>query len=208
MSIHKGPDQIRLDKYVTVLIKADAGFTCYGTIGEEKVHVLGPFQDKAKVLRTKLPVECDGIYVKTSANTTWELNWQHYKPPMEMPDKTPIAVTFDNERPLTLQEEIARYFGQMYQMTQEEQHQESPDDIFNFDDEEDDPYATPYTIPDNIDELLAEHLRQPPTLSPADKQAREEPTKPEKERPATDVPDLEKAPQKASNPPQNPPLPE
>lgn len=202
MSIHKGPQQITLDKYVTLLIKADAGFTCYGTVGEEKVHVLGPFQDKAKVLRTKLPVECDGIYVKTSANTTWELNWQAYKPPMEMPDKTPLAVALEQERPLSLQEEIARYFNTYYQMREEQDGVESPDEIFKFDDDDDDPYATPYTIPENIDELLAEHLSQQPedTSHLQAKQPTKEEGK-EKERPATEDNSKENASHTASQTP-------
>lgn len=177
--IYKGSQKVtNIGINVKIDIKSDAGFTVYGLDVEgNRLHLLGPFADRAKRLATVLPLDCDGIELKTSANTMWELKVTEL-PRRYEGNPVPVAVTLEHEKPMSLKQEIAQYFSQMMDVMEQQKDHEKPEDIFNFeDDEEGNPYDTDFTIPDDIDIQLREFLN-PPDHTPAkpDQTVKEAPT--------------------------------
>lgn len=188
--IYTGKQSFEVEEYSTIIIKADAPFNTYACIGKEILQVLGPFSDGQKILKFKVPQGVDNILVKTSQNTTWQ--YQKQLPLKVNTDSTPIEVPI--EQPRSMKEEIQMYLTQAFMDVVNQKEHETPEDIFNFNEDEDDQsdYKTKYTIDENdltreeaqeLERLLkmSEDIIPPGQQKPAD-----ETTTDNQERPATE----------------------
>lgn len=188
--IYTGKNTFKVSQDSTVIIKGDAPFNAYACIKREVQQVLGPFTTGQKIIKFKVPPGIDNILVKTSDNTSWQ--YEEIFPLKINTDSKPLEVSV--KKPKTMKEEIAMYLTQAFMDMANQKEHEQPDDIFNFDEDEDDQaeFKTKYTI--NEDDLTEDEVQElkrllamSEELLPTDQQ-QHQPGKqePGQERPATE----------------------
>lgn len=213
MKIYKGKKSITVSENTIIIIQADAPFSAYAIQDEDVKMLLGPFVEGVKMIKAKIPAGTTEVLVKTSTNTTWQLEEQHI--PVKVENNIPIAV--ETERPLTMKEEISRYFSDFANMIEEKSTpHEKPSDIFDFSDDEDDTFRTPFTINDDgitleeeqeLKRLLAATEIPPGNIPPGEKTTQKGKQEVSQERQATDQPTQEKTALEKTNTVIQPPQP-
>jgi len=134
--------------------------TIYGTLDGKRTGILGPPFKESRIWSFILPLEYDGVNVKTPQATVWTFN---FVPPdrKETPDLTPLETTV--ERPLTLREEMKRFISTELSRVAESSEMETEAEANDFEMDEDDEFHSPYEINEMVEEPHPDAPVEPPT---------------------------------------------
>jgi len=140
----KGPNKHDVFPGDAFDIRSDGEITLYGLIKGQREHIM-PMPTHLRRGFIIVPAEVTQMEVKTAKSTNYTVAIKSNNDGKEYLDQTPIEIGIDQQRPLSLHEEMRRFITEEVSRQATSEGHESFEDADDFDLEQDE-FQTQYTL--------------------------------------------------------------
>ncbi len=142
--MHSGNEIIECVVGATITVRSSGQFCVFAVENKKRTLILGPININQRILRYKLPIDIDTVYIKADKKTEWTIDWSYYNH-SEVLDNTPVEMPIGYEEPESLADQMRRFIRDEVSAARDED-QGSFEDEDDF--EDDDPPLTNYELTD------------------------------------------------------------